>query len=47
VLPLSALNQALRAVMVDGAGALLKPCAILFGWGAAGYALGLRAFRWS
>jgi ABC-type polysaccharide/polyol phosphate export permease len=49
VLPLSALNQALRAVIIDGAGgaALLRPCAILFGWGAAGYAVGLRAFRWS
>jgi ABC-type multidrug transport system permease subunit len=48
-LPLSALTQALRAVMIDGAGAaaLLKPCAILFAWGAAGYAAGLRAFRWA
>lgn len=49
VLPLSALNQALRAVIIDGAGAagVLRPCAILFAWGAAGYAAGLRAFRWS
>jgi ABC-type multidrug transport system permease subunit len=49
VLPLSALNQALRAVVIDGAGAsaLATPCAILVAWGAAGYALGLRAFRWA
>jgi ABC-type multidrug transport system permease subunit len=48
VLPLSALNDALRAVMIDGAGlrALAAPCAILLAWGAVGYAAGLRAFRW-
>jgi ABC-2 type transport system permease protein len=48
-LPLSALNQALRAVVIDGAGlaALASPCAILVAWGAVGYALGLRAFRWA
>jgi ABC-2 type transport system permease protein len=49
VLPLSALNEALRAVLLDGAGlsALAAPCAILLAWGAAGYALGLRSFRWT
>jgi ABC-2 type transport system permease protein len=49
VLPLSALNQALRAVVIDGAGlsALATPCAILVAWGAIGYAIGLRAFRWA
>jgi ABC-type polysaccharide/polyol phosphate export permease len=49
LLPLSALNHAIRGVMIDGAGlpALATPCAILIAWGAAGYALGLRAFRWS
>ncbi len=49
VLPLSALNEALRAVMIDGAGvaALAGPCAILLAWGAAGYTVGLRAFRWT
>jgi ABC-2 type transport system permease protein len=48
-LPLSALNQALRAVVIDGAGlaALASPCAILVAWGAGGYVLGLRAFRWA
>ncbi len=48
-LPLSALNQALRAVVIDGAGlaALASPCAILVAWGAVGYAVGLRAFRWA
>ncbi|HSZ80829.1 MAG TPA: ABC transporter permease [Polyangia bacterium] len=48
-LPLSALNQALRAVAIDGAGlaALASPCAILLVWGALGYAVGLRAFRWA
>ena len=49
LLPLSALNEALRAVLLDGAGlsALAAPCAILLAWGAAGYALGLRSFRWT
>jgi ABC-type multidrug transport system permease subunit len=48
-LPLSALNQALRAVIVDGAAlsALGAPAAVLLAWGAGGYALGLRFFRWS
>jgi ABC-type multidrug transport system permease subunit len=48
-LPLSALNEALRAVMIHGAGvgAVAAPCAILAAWGAIGYAAGLRLFRWS
>jgi len=49
VLPLSVLNQALRAIALEGAtlGALGVPCAILAGWGVAGFTAGLRAFRWS
>ena len=49
LLPLSALNDALRAVMIDGGGwrAIAAPCAILGAWGAAGYAAGLRLFRWA
>jgi ABC-type multidrug transport system permease subunit len=49
LLPLSALNQALRAVVVDGAalGAVAAPCAVLVAWGAVGYASGLRLFRWT
>jgi ABC-type multidrug transport system permease subunit len=48
-LPLSALNQALRSVIIHGAGwgAIAAPCAILAGWGTIGYAAGLRLFRWS
>ena len=48
-LPLSALNQALRSVMIDGAGlrVVAAPCAILAAWGTIGYAAGLRLFRWS
>jgi ABC-type multidrug transport system permease subunit len=49
LLPLSALNQALRAVMVEGAalGAVVAPCAVLVVWGVVGYASGLRLFRWT
>lgn len=48
LLPLTALNQALRAVMLDGAtlGGVGRSCAVLAGWGAAGYLVGLRIFRW-
>jgi ABC-2 type transport system permease protein len=47
-LPLTALNDALRAVMLDGAGlaALAPELAILAAWGAASFALALRFFRW-
>jgi ABC-2 type transport system permease protein len=49
LLPLTALNQALRAVMLDGATLLGvgRSCLVLAGWGAAGYLVGLRIFRWS
>jgi ABC-type multidrug transport system permease subunit len=48
VLPLTALNDGLRAVMNDGAGweALPEPLAILGVWGVACFALALRIFRW-
>jgi ABC-2 type transport system permease protein len=48
-LPLTALNDAMRAVMNDGASltAIWKQAAVLCGWGAAGFALALRAFRWT
>ncbi len=47
-LPLTALNDALRAVMIDGAGwALLgAPIAIVSGWGAVSFVIALRIFRW-
>jgi ABC-type multidrug transport system permease subunit len=48
LLPLTALNDALRAIMVDGVGfpGVLKPLAILSAWGVGSFALGLRIFRW-
>lgn len=47
-LPLTALNQALRAVMIDGrsAGAILPQVGILAAWAVACFALALRLFRW-
>jgi ABC-type multidrug transport system permease subunit len=47
-LPLTALNDALRAVMLDGAGlgALAGELGILTAWGVASFALALRLFRW-
>lgn len=47
-LPLTALNDALRAVMLDGAGlATLGPeLAILAAWGVVSFALALKLFRW-
>jgi len=49
LLPLTALNDALRKVMLDGAG--LAACAPAFGilavWGAVAFAWGLRRFRWT
>ncbi len=49
VLPLTALNDALRAVITDGAGlrVVVLPVAILMAWGVASFAIALRAFRWS
>jgi ABC-type multidrug transport system permease subunit len=48
-LPLSALTEALRSVMIQGAGwaVVAAPCATLAAWGLLGYAAGLRLFRWS
>jgi ABC-type polysaccharide/polyol phosphate export permease len=47
-LPLTALNEALRAVMLDGKSlAGVGPqMAILVGWGAATFAAALKLFRW-
>jgi ABC-2 type transport system permease protein len=48
VLPLTALNDVLRAVMIDGAGArgVLSQVALLAGTAAVTFALALRLFRW-
>lgn len=47
-LPLTALNDALRGVMLDGAGlATLAPeLAVLLAWGVVSFALALKLFRW-
>jgi ABC-type multidrug transport system permease subunit len=47
-LPLTALNDALRGVMLDGAslGSLGGELAILAAWGAGGFVLALKLFRW-
>ncbi len=47
-LPLTALNDALRAVMNDGAGiaAILPGLAVLAAWGIVSFALALKYFRW-
>lgn len=47
-LPLTALNDALRAVMLDGAGfaALAPELAILAAWGGVCFLLALKLFRW-
>jgi len=49
VLPLTALNDSLRAVMIDGASlaAVARPLAVLAGWGVACFVGGLRIFRWT
>ncbi len=48
-LPLSALNDALRAVMLEGAGlrAVMGAVLILVVWGVVTFAAALRLFRWS
>jgi ABC-type polysaccharide/polyol phosphate export permease len=48
LIPLTALNDALRALMLDGdAGlALGAPLWILVGWGVVSFALALKLFRW-
>ena len=47
-LPLTALNDALRAVMIDGAAlaTLSAPLAIVIAWGAISFVIALRIFRW-
>ncbi|HWC72785.1 MAG TPA: ABC transporter permease [Gemmatimonadales bacterium] len=47
-LPLTALNDALRAVMIDGAAltTLGAPLAIVIAWGAVSFVVALRIFRW-
>lgn len=48
VLPLTAVNDGLRAIMNDGAGlsALGRPLLVLAAWGGVSFALALRFFRW-
>ncbi len=48
-LPLTALNDALRAVMNDGEplAAIWRELAILAAWGGASFAAALKLFRWS
>jgi ABC-type multidrug transport system permease subunit len=48
VLPLTALNDGLRAVVNEGAGwsALAYPAAVLGAWGLVSFGLALRWFRW-
>jgi len=47
-LPLTALNDALRAVMIDGASlrSLARPLAVVTVWGVASFGVALRIFRW-
>jgi ABC-type multidrug transport system permease subunit len=47
-LPLTALNDALRAVMIDGAAVttLGAPIAIVVAWGAVSFVIALEIFRW-
>ena len=47
-LPLTALNDAMRAVMLDGDSILGvgAPLAVLAAWGGASYVAALRLFRW-
>jgi ABC-type polysaccharide/polyol phosphate export permease len=48
-LPLTALNDALRAGMIDGAGLaqMLPELAVLSVWTVVSFVLALRIFRWS
>jgi len=48
LLPLTALNDALRAVYLDGSGPLeiVGRLGLLFGWGLATFFVALRIFRW-
>jgi ABC-type multidrug transport system permease subunit len=48
LLPLTALNDALRAVINDAAGIsqIAIPLAVLAAWGIVGFAVGIRIFKW-
>ncbi len=48
VLPLTALNDALRAVMLEGAGLaeVRHELGLLAGWGLVSFGVALRIFRW-
>jgi len=47
-LPLTALNDALRGIMIDGVslGALASPLGILAAWGIGSFGVAIRIFRW-
>jgi ABC-type multidrug transport system permease subunit len=47
-LPLTALNDALRGIMIDGAGlsAVARPMLVVCLWGLGSFALALKLFRW-
>ena len=47
-LPLTALNDALRAVMIDGSplAQLGAPLGVVAAWGVASFVVALRIFRW-
>lgn len=49
LLPLTALNDALRGIMIDAAplSALAGPAAVLAAWGAVTFVVALRIFRWT
>src|SRR5262249_39803264 len=49
LLPLTALNDSLRAVMSDGSDlpSLWQPILILIGWGVISFLLALKWFRWN
>lgn len=49
LLPLTALNDSLRAIMIDGASlaAVASPMLVLLVWGAVGFGVSLRIFRWT
>ena len=47
-LPLTALNDSLRGVMIDGAtlGTVARPLAVVMAWGAVSFVVALKIFRW-
>jgi ABC-type multidrug transport system permease subunit len=48
-LPLTALNDVIRAVMIEGAGVVTlgAPLAVIAAWGIVSFAIALKIFRWS